>query len=334
MKKGLVLVAVLLAVVAPPAVAQAQGLFGFGLPGNILGPYGGTGQALFTPPAFYVGWMESYKDTVLLFDAAPPGGFLGGSHKWPSAGLWLGLAETVNLTQRCGVMVDGWVLIPSDRKGSEPETSLTTILVFNGETFDPVQLTSLGKREWDTRNDWWYVDGMLFCGCSKTFQALAGFRYEHFSTRFKNPSDAVVVPSTPSDRLDITVNSYLPYFGAQYATGGSNSSLSVRFLGFPFVPANATHFETGEAGSATRIESKGNFRNGGYWWELFAEYDWNMFNGASVGAFLRWNVVHGKAKFHSELQPAHIIGQDQGATFDRNTFTFGGSLSLNFGSPW
>ena len=35
------------------------------------------------------------------------------SHRWPLRGLWLGVAEKLNVSERCGINVEAWWLIPS-----------------------------------------------------------------------------------------------------------------------------------------------------------------------------------------------------------------------------
>jgi len=282
--------------------------------------------------------MESYRNAAFLFDQINPSSFLGGDHRWPVAGLWLALEQKINLSQNCGAMLGGWWLVPSNRRGAESEESLRTFfeLVDTGDEIFiavPRQTTELGFRNWDTQNDWWYVDAAITWGPSRTFTVLGGFRYEHFSTTFQNPRDAVGVPATPGDRADVTINSYFPYCGLQYILAGSTSSFNVRVLGVPYVPAGVTHFETGESGTATRVESKGRFTRS-YFLELFTEYSLSFYGNASAGAFFRWNVLHGLANLHTEVQPGHVASSEDRISFDRNTVTVGGFLSLSFTSPF
>lgn len=337
MKRGLVLFTALLLIVSLPVIANAQGMFGFsGAP--LFAPPDPISPAdpirAFTPPIFYIGWMETYKNVTFAFDGAGAGNLFGGDHRWPVAGLWLGLEEKVNLSQNLSAILDGWLLVPTRRKGSEPE-EVTRTFVTAFSTTVPIAFgttTEIGGREWDTDPDWWYIDAMGVFGPSAMFKVLGGFRYEHFSTRFKNPVDSIAVPSTPEDRADITVNSYQPFVGFQYATGGPTGHISVRLIGFPLVPADVSHRESGEAGSGTIVKSIGNFRSS-YFWELFAQADQRFFGDANIGAFFRWNWLHGRAILHSEVEPGALASGDDSASFDRNTVTVGGSFSLNFLSP-
>jgi hypothetical protein len=337
-RRWLCLLALLFALCLPGA-AYAQGLSGFSLPGGTFGP---PTVPLFSPPNFYVGWMQSLKPTKLVFDDAGPGLFLAGNHWWKSAGWWFGIEERINATDRCGIVIDAWLLLPQNRHGTEYERTQRTffdeIISFGSEEeiiIDFIPRTQIipGSRSWTTRDDWWFLDGAIYCGSSNTFQIIGGGRYEHFSTRFKKPDEVVAIPSVGTDTIDITVNSFLPIIGVQSGLNGAENSFSLRLIGFPMVYGNATHFETGEAGTGTRIETKGSFRRA-YWWEILGQCSRNLFPGANVGAFVRWNVIHGSANFHSELQPNHLSAEDDQGTFDRNTITIGGNFSLSFTSPF
>lgn len=335
MKKGFVLVAALLMLAAIPVGVHAQGLLGSMWPGSFsqrscgLGPCDPCGPPLFDPPIFYVGWMDS-NSAKFSFDAAG-----GGGQRWPLTGVWLGLAERINLNETCGVDLDGWVLIPSNRNGGEAETVDTTIPHLSPTstpgvftvTFIPAAI--LATRTWDTRPDWWYLDAAATYSMSEAFRILAGFRYEHFSTNFQNPSPIFGLVTTPDDTADATVNSYLPFVGLQSSMGG----LNLRLIGFPIAPAQVTYGETGIFGVNSRVNSSGGWSRS-YFLELFAEYSHNIASNMGIGAFFRWNYLHAQGNLDTEILP-HIGSIDApGVSFDRNTATIGGSFTLNFGSPF
>jgi len=331
MKRGVVLLAALL-IVSISAVTQAQGVFGG--PGAPLYHPPDSIIPFFTPPIFYIGWMASAKDATFNFEGTNISSFLGGDHKWPVHGLWLGLEEKINLTENVGLTIDGWFLVSTTRGGTETEQTQRSIVVewtpFLGPTIE-VLLPGLGVSEWDTSNDWWYVDAMATWG--RTFQVLAGFRYEHFSTKFINRQGAIVAPLSPDDRADITINSYLPFFGCQYNLVGSNGSINLRIIGFPYLPADVSHFESGESGIGTRVESRGQPGKSGFL-EAFAQTSLNLSPNASVGAFVRWNWLCGSGYFHSEVQPGALATSDELVNFDRMGVTLGGSMSVSFISPF
>ena len=163
---------------------------------------------------------------------------------------------------------------------------------------------------------------MGFC---TPFKVMAGFRYEHFSVRFDNPSDNFGIVSTTGDEADLTINSYLPFVGLQTTAGGPASNVCVRFIGFPWAPGDVTHSETGISGLGSRIDSKGNW-NRSYFWEIFAEYNRNVAANMGFGAFFRWNVLHGQTELSATPPSGLAVSSD--ASFDRNTMTFGGSFSI------
>lgn len=340
MKKGLILFVALLVLAALPVLANAQGLLGFPWPGRAqavgCGACDPCNLPLFEPPTFYVGWMETARNVTFSFDQGDPGSFFGDKHYWRVAGLWLGLEEIINLNCNCGIALDGWVLIPSNRPFESIQGTTRSIVTITGEDDDDGRRTvsvlqGIGNRDWNSRPDWWYLDAAATYAVYGGSRIIAGFRYEHFSTRFDNPS-SLTLPSTSGDTADITVNSYLPYVGIQSSIGGPASNVKVRFIGFPYVPASVSHFETGEAGVGTRVETTGRFDRS-YFLELFAEYSRKLFGDASMGAFFRWNLLHGNTNLTTDVLPISVSSSTLGS-FDRNTYTFGGSLSLNFGSPF
>ena len=335
MKKGLIVLAALLIVASFTVSGHAQSPFNIwpgGMPafGGGTGAYGPPGPRVFEPPTFYVGWMESLRRVSWSFADPNPGGLFGGKHNWDVAGLWLGVEQKINLNETCGVDLDGWVLIPSNRRGAELEAGVTTILVGPGPTFTTLEVPVQGGRTWNTRTEWWYLDAAGTCAFCTPFKAIAGFRYEHFSVRFDNPSNPYNVASTTADEADLTINSYLPYVGLQTSVGGPASNVSVRVIGFPWAPADVTHSETGISGIGSRIDSTGNW-NRSYFWEVFAEYNRSVAANMGIGAFFRWNLLHGQTDLSTTLPSGIAVSSD--ASFDRNTMTFGGSFSLNFASP-
>ena len=247
-----------------------------------------------------------------------------------------GVASKLNFNETTGIGVEGWWLIPSNARGSEQESLTTTVNIGTGTTPVFVTITGPAGTNWDTRPDWWFIDGRLACTPiwrNSTF--LAGFRYDHFSTRLQFPSGAFGFPSplvSGSDAGDITVNSYIPYVGLQYnavASGGSYLTLWALF--WPWVPADVKFGETFLG--PVRADAGANFNKRGYFFEFFGQYDCNIYAGSSVGAFFRWNVLSGRGDINTSFAPSGLSVGDK-FTFDRNTVTFGGQVSLNFDVPY
>lgn len=335
MKKGLIVLAALLIVASFTVSGHAQGLLGI-WPGSMPafgggpGACGPAGPRLFDPPTLYVGWMETVRRASWSFADPNPGSVFGGAHRYPLSGLWLGLEQKINLNETCGIDLDGWVLIPSNRQGSEQEPTITTVIT----STSPITVglaPGVGNRTWNTRTEWWYIDAAATWACCTPFKLLAGFRYDHFSTRFDNPTNAFGVVFNPDDTADLTVNSYLPFVGLQTRIGSPESNVLVRWIGFPVAPANLTFSETNANTLGTRVDSTGNWNNNSYWTEIFAEYNRNFAGGMGIGAFFRWHLYHGTTSLTTN--PLGLTGVSTDASFDRNAITLGGNIQLNFGSP-
>jgi len=290
--------------------AQADGIFGLGLsglPALATAPFDSGKLPVFEPLNFYVGWQATRKRDSRRYNL-------------DMDGLWLGLEGRTNAANRWSAYIDAWVFVAQvsqDASGFEVATN------------PPLPTAS---RMWDTRAERYYVDGALVYWCSRRLGALAGFRYDHFSVRLKNPTDVSGFSTNPSDTADITVNSYLPYVGLQCTVGGPVSSVKIRGIGFPLAPANVAINETGAAGILTRLESRGTFQRG-YFFEIFGEYNRSILSDASLGAFFKWTYLHGNAHLATDFLPGLGSLTSDGSGFFLDSVTFGGRISLNFGSP-
>lgn len=317
--------------------ASSQGLFGAGLPG--LPSFGGLfGQNCDTcgptkttcgPLVFYAGWGDDRKGTTFSFDfqASVPG--LGEDkaklqQTYPVRGLWLGLASQANLSQRIGFLADGWVIVPSNRRSEE-----TARTVFGG----------VRSRSWESKTDWWFVDGAASYDTDSLGKLLAGFRYDHFATNFQNPDNLIGGQFRPSDQSDVTINMYLPFVGVQVNQGSpGGSQLTVRIIGFPWFASDVKFNETwgaGVGGTPTRIEGNKAMVNS-YFLEVFGEVSRDVFGSGGFGLFGRWNVVHGKkSSFRLDERNGTFFhfASEQEFAIDRQSWTLGASFNLNFNSP-
>jgi hypothetical protein len=348
MKKLWFVAAAFALLISVPAVSLSQGFSSFALPSGLFGgpsPFSSgsrpDGMPWLDPLSFYAGWGEPVNSLVFAFDGQL-GASVGLRHRWAVRGVWLGVAEKINFSERCGVGVEAWWLVPSTARGSEDATftRILFIAVPSGDeefpfSLVPFTVTGPQGQSWNTFPDWWYIDGRLMAKpIWRDFDLLAGFRYDHFSTRFEFPFDPFGdIPSSSSDRSDITVNSYIPYVGFQYNSVGSASNLCMRLIGFPWVPATVQHFQTGEAGAGIRAESNGNFNRRGYFLEFFGEYSRTVFGDAGLGGWLRWNVLSGAGIINTTIRPGELSGSDT-FTFTRNTIAFGAKATLNFNFPY
>jgi len=338
MKKLLFVAVAFALLVSAPAVSFSQG-FSL-LPGGLFGgtrtcgdDYGVRGL---DPLSFYVGWGTDVGNPRFTFDSGG-GGVSSLSHRWPLRGLWLGVAEKLNASERFGINVEAWWLIPSTAVGTEESVVGVTTFIPGVGTAPGVFFTvpAAISINWNTRPDWWYLDGRaVLKPCGGNFAVLGGFRYDHFSTRFENPFNvATGFAFDPSNQADITVNSYIPYLGFEYSCMGGTNGLCLRFIGFPWVPADVLHSETGEAGAGLRATSTANFNSGRYFVEFFGEYSRSVVGGAGIGVWFRWQDLSGRGPITSTINPGGFVISDA-FVFDRNTVAVGGKATLNFNLPF
>jgi hypothetical protein len=337
MKKLLFVAVAFTLLVSAPVVSFSQG-FSL-LPGNFFGSPGAYrgdyGSPWLDPLSFYVGWGTDVVNPRFTFDSGG-GGVSSLSHRWPLRGLWLGVGEKLNVSERCGINVEAWWLIPSTAVGTEESVvGITQFIVTDFPAGFFITTPAAVAVNWNTRPDWWYIDGRLACSCAgRNFNVLAGFRYDHFSTRFEFPfSPTTGFAFDPNNQADITVNSYIPYVGFEYSCMGAGSGLCMRLIGFPWVPADVVHSETGEAGAGLRATSTGNFNSGRYFIEFFGEYSRTVFGGAGIGAWFRWQDLSGRGPITTTINPGGLAISDA-FVFDRNTVAFGGKATLNFNLPF
>ena len=184
-------------------------------------------------------------------------------------------------------------------------------------------------RNWKTDTQWWYADLLGALGNLNGFSLLAGFRYDFFTTRFKNPYD-YFGRTLGTDTADVKSNGYIPLVGGQVAYAGSCGSLLFRLVGFPTLLGQVTYNQT--VGGWSRREASGNY-NGQYFMEAFAEYAYVLTRTADLGIFARFNSTHGTANVNVEaVFPGQgVVRADTfslGAT--RNNWTAGGRMNLRF----
>jgi hypothetical protein len=224
-------------------------------------------------------------------------------HKYPERGLWLGLTASGCLSDSISFIGSGWYLVPS--KDNEIE-------VFNFGT---------ASRNFDTDLQWWYVDGLFAVG--KQLSLLAGFRFDRYSNKFKNPSNAIGVGTNPNDTADVNSDGWIPLVGTQYAYSDATTNLTVRAVGFPVLLGTVKYRES--FGGATALEGKGNWTRG-YFLEIFGEYA-KKFGPGNIGVFGRFNATEGKSSANFDA-PGVSSGYD--ISLRRLTWTVGGSVGLGF----
>ncbi|MGB6064216.1 MAG: hypothetical protein WBG50_05385 [Desulfomonilaceae bacterium] len=326
MKRVVVLCVGILALAIIPAAVSAQGLLpNFPLLGGVFGNSAACGETPslgLGPLVGYVGWMPYVTNGVALgVGGGPLGPIYEMDQLYSLSGVWFGLEQTCHCSDWLGFMATGWYLVPSN--------STSTEVYDNGV---------LGARPWNPTNEWWFVDGAFLINGPGCVSLILGLRYDYFNTEFSNTGTfftspaGVAAPFTlglPTDQATAESQGWIPLIGTQVAYTSPTTNLTVRAVGFPTLLGNVKYRETiGALGSA---EFTGTYNNG-YFLEVFTDYT-RKFGAGGVGVFARWNMTHGNC--NSDLNLPVVAGNNSFALgVNRTSWTFGGSFSLSFNSPF
>jgi hypothetical protein len=304
-----------------PALVCAQfggmpGLSGLPSFGGLFGSSSGCGDKAAGPglaPAVYFGWMPGQDNNVgASLNAKNLGAFglLDINFKYKTEGFWLGGALPVQISDNLTFIGTGWYLFPSDSTAS-----------LNESQNQRDQHLNLLANDWTKKDIWWFLDGVLAYG-SSNFAAIAGFRYDKFSTNFSGANQIFV----DGQNIDLISQAYIPLIGVQAGYKNSVSSLNVRMIGFPTMLGNTTANFTID--DTNRFEGTGTY-NGGHFFELFAEYARQIFVNGDAGVFVRWNSTRVTSDVNATTTLAPTT-DDYLMSFNRNTWTLGGKVGLSF----
>ena len=229
-------------------------------------------------------------------------------HRMPLRGVWWGASQGISLSRNCGLELSGWYLTPK---------SVTETEFYN----DYTQATT-----WeDAKPQWGFLDALATFGYGG-MSLIAGFRYDHFSVRFKSAVNSTF-GSDMANIADVTANSYIPIAGAQYRYSGATSRLTVRTVGFPVIPGNFSYLEP--TGSSTSLIANGAY-NHSYFLEVFAEYAWK-YGPVDIGIFGRYNGTRIKSNATTTGNLFGVISMETWSfQLDRNSITVGGQVGLTF----
>jgi hypothetical protein len=308
--------------------AGAQGLFGTGFPGAsylngfwrgavCCGAPGWPG----TGPTIYVGGSSDYAagtafDFSIHQGLINPLGAQEFRHSYPNRGVWLGLTLPFDPGPRLGVYASAWSFL---RTGN----------VHSRETYNNNDVIS---REWRVEPYWTFIEGLAILRCGYGCNILAGFRYDHYDISLKNPVNPIGVASLATDQADLSVRSYIPLIGTQYENQSYLGSILIRAVGFPALGGDLNYQEP--FAGATALRGTGNYRRG-YFFELFMEYT-KKFGPGQLGLFARWNDLHAlsTASVSSLFGGAVLATQNYDFSFNRTSWTLGGSVKLGFNLPY
>jgi hypothetical protein len=316
MKRVWVLAGILILALAPIG-ASAQGLFSgdwSGLAASLMGGSYSCGPKGLGP-VFYVGYTYDPGNSTGLSADTRDGSLAGLSsltQQYGMRGVWLGLSQTVPISDSFGIIASGWYLVP----GGIPDTQ------------EPYNYTSTVVRTWTSlKPEWWYADALGALGSLNGFALLGGFRYDRFAVKLSSPVNASGVPSLRSDNADVTSTGYIPLVGVQMAYAGSNYNLLFRVIGCPSLIGHVRYSET--LAGASNYQASGNYK-GTNFIEVFTEYGYRVSERSSMGLFGRFSSTRGASNLTMDYPT--IAGLD--APFDvsigRNSWTAGGQVSFQF----
>lgn len=298
---------VLLMLVIAPGLVAAQGL-GTGLVPPGLPPYGSaagpapaytglgaTRDSLFT---IYAGWLEHYSG-------------LGYSGVWsdyaeqgdqPLAGIWLGADLSMMVSpDMMGTISFGW-LFPTDRHIS-------------------IDATTGGHWEYTTDTQWGVVDGNIAYNLLSWGEAVVGFRWDHFTSRWELLSDPDV------DMYNFKLNAFLPYFGLQSRYSLPNTQLLGRVIGFPWAPGSMKYEWQDPVDAQGEVSTQGYEK--GYFFEALFACTYQAFDNTSLGAFVTYNLLHFGATGEVIESPGPV-SDSLDMSFHRKAWTLGASVSVEF----
>lgn len=319
MKKVIVPSLAVLCLLLAPALVSAQMAPGLPFVGRFFTGKAGCGEdraSWITPPVFYVGYGFGGDNRGVTFNASPSVAATAQItlRDRRSEGVWLGLAQTAQLSHYLGVQTSGWILIPTGGGGDEE--------IYNAGVLTPT-------RTWSLSRQWGWLEGDLLVGSWKGFAAIAGFRWDYHSIRFKDPRTVAPAALNASEIADVTSSAYLPLLGGQYSQSTSGNIVLLRLVFWPWPFGNLRYSETLQG---ARLCSDADYGSG-YFAEVLAEYSRRMGTMGDLGAFARFSAMHGEVQnvnlsYGGLGRPGYSLG------FNRIAWTLGGTLTLNFSMPF
>jgi hypothetical protein len=249
---------------------------------------------IFGSPDLYIGWLEHRKGATWIINRQAS----SGTAEWPLRGYWIGINESIKPQDRFGLLIGGSVFFPQRGAGAWYTTNAPNAVDFEVPSYY-----------------WWSVDGLVRGSVSDNFDILAGFRWDHTSTRVKYSDN------TDDDYI---LNLYLPLIGAQLRQQFAGGGLLFRIVGTPLVPGRMTYnFWTN-----TNSSEFGDFDVvRGSFVETLLDYRFRMSSHLDVGGFVKWNMMHVNTR---ENSLSGSTAESVSWTVDIRSWIVGGSLSLGF----
>ncbi|MFC1834589.1 hypothetical protein ACFL2Q_07630 [Thermodesulfobacteriota bacterium] len=317
MNKCTAVAAVFVACVLVAGTIPAHGFFGgasnlgapayTGFSGSMLPGLGCAG--ITNTVTFDIGWVSHRNGFSYSYEMPSDDGYWE-SRVHPVRGLWLGGSLATRPWKSVGLEISGGALVTTEKSSND------------------VDISTGDEYGYDADYQWGFVEGSGFFSIFGIVDAIAGFRWDHFTTQWEYQDDPDV------DYYNFKLNYYLPFVGAQTGFQSSSKRVTLRLIGWPSAPGTVKYEYQYPGGPAHELAER-EFESG-YFVEGEVRFVWTGFmKKADVGAFLRYNAVH--ARSDQSIDETTFVG-DQGQslalTFHRETWTIGGTVTvpLNFSS--
>lgn len=276
--------------------APTLGGFPHGYPSNV--PCQGPVRGLMSDFSVAFGLLEHRDGSIWALERQNS----TGTATWPLKGFWFKATQELASDENIGFLLSAGIFVPRHMSG-------TWISRPDGATFG-FNIPSY---------DWWSLDGIVKARVMRGFDLLAGFRWDHTSTRVDYSDDT-------SD--DYILNAYLPLIGAQLNRRFSDSSLLVRFMGTPLYFGTVKYHFWDRLGYAEfgdfRINSKSTHL------EVLADYRFKLQRGIFAGGFVKGNWLRVRT---DSRNLSGSINESVAWAVDIKSWTVGGIVSLDFSCP-
>jgi len=317
MKKTVICLSMLVALIATPALVSAELLPGLpSLPGTSA--FNMPTNLTLGKLSLYGGWATNAGMTNFTVSRTAPGIFPITDVEWDYAynSFYMAATLPVSLRDYGALLLSGSWAIPNSSPCRET-AYLAGVMVSQGI--------------WSVDTSWTTAEGAWAYPLSDTFTALAGFRWESWQLSYKSLDLEFGGFHAPLDTGDATYNAYLPYVGLVATYRG----LNVGVIGFPTTFGDVKQFE--QWGAPFNVEVTAPV-GGGYYLEIFGDCALPM-PGSLRGLVAGQEVdlsLFGKASFLETGGTAtfrwNLLGLSEEWDFSlrRNVFLVGAKATWNF----
>lgn len=280
-----------------------------------------SNQRLWADPLFYTGYFAHKNGAEVSFSRTPTANTVSSlRHQYDLNGIWLETLVPVTGCSPLGFALGGALLFPLDQRSDE------TVYA---------QGQGVAERTWLANSQWWYLQTLVSYELFSGVSGVVGFRYDNFQTNFTDPSREVFGGGGAIDRVDLTINSYIPYFGLALSSvsPGAGVSTEIGVVGFPTLLGSVDFREAGRfhvLGVAVPGFSASDGFDAGYFLEGYANAIVHATSWCQLGAFVRLSTINAKTGIDIGERNATIPNAMYDFDFTRKSWIVGALASLSF----